>query len=119
MIRRCPGDYFRDPEERKRMKKILIRSALVSLVVTISGMLVNLVSYFSSNKLLFAIRHVGGDCFEYQGFGLFLLEVYPQTAEGAASVHRHLSFDPISFLITFVVLFAVFFVIFRALKNKK
>ena len=119
MIRRCPGDYFRDPEERKRMKKILIRSALVSLVVTISGMLVNLVSYFSSNKLLFAIRHVGGDCFEYQGFGLFLLEVYPQTAEGAASVHRHLSFDPISFLITFVVLFAVFFVIFLALKNKK
>ena len=118
MIRRCPGDYFRNPEERKRMKKILIRSALFSLAVTIGGMLVNLVSYFSSNKLLFAIRHMGGDCIEYQGFGLFLLEVYPMTVEGEASVHRHLSFDPISFLVTFAVLFSVFFVIFLLLRRK-
>ena len=101
------------------MKKILIRSALYSLAVTIVGMLVNLFSYFGSNKLLFAVRHMGGDCFEYQGFGLFLLEVYPMTLEGGASVHRHLSFDPVSFLITFAVLFAIFFVILRVLKNKK
>ena len=101
------------------MKKILIRSALFSLAVTIGGMLVNLFSYFGSNKLLFAVRYMGGDCFEYQGFGLFLLEVYPETVEGGASVHRHLSFDPVSFLITFAVLFAVFFVILRVLKNKK
>ena len=101
------------------MKKILIRSSLYSLAVTVVGMLVNLFSYFSSNKLLFAIRYMGGDCIEYQGFGLFLLEVYPMTVEGAASVHRHLSFDPVSFLITFVVLFAVFLVILRVRKNKK
>ena len=62
---------------------------------------------------------MGGDCIEYQGFGLFLLEVYPMTVEGAASVHRHLSFDPISFLVTFAVLFAVFFVVLSVLKNKK
>ena len=101
------------------MKKILIRSSLYSLAVTVVGMLVNLFSYFSSNKLLFAIRHMGGDCIEYQGFGLFLLEVYPMTVEGEASVHRHLSFDPISFLVTFAVLFAVFFVVLSVLKNKK
>ena len=110
--------HFRNPEERRLMKKILIRSSLYSLAVTVVGMLVNLFSYFSSNKLLFAIRHIGGDCIEYQGFGLFLLEVYPMTVEEAASVHRHLSFDPISFLITFVVLFAVFFVIFLSLRRK-
>ena len=110
--------HFRDPEERKLMKKILIRSLLYSLAVTVAGMLVNLFSYFGSNRLLFAIRHMGGDCIEYQGFGLFLLEVYPMTVEGEASVHRHLSFDPISFLITFVVLFAVFFVIFLSLRRK-
>ena len=101
------------------MKKILIRSSLYSLAVTVVGMRVNLFSYFSSNKLLFAIRHMGGDCIEYQGFGLFLLEVYPMTVEGAASVHRHLSFGPISFLVTFAVLFAVFFVVLSVLKNKK
>ena len=100
------------------MKKILIRSALYSLAVTIVGMLVNLFSYFGSNKLLFAIRHMGGDCIEYQGVGLFLLEVYPMTIEGAASVHRHLSFDPISFLVTFAVLLSVFFVIFLSLRRK-
>ena len=110
--------HFRNPEERRLMKKILIRSSLYSLAVTVVGMLVNLFSYFSSNKLLFAIRHMGGDCIEYQGVGLFLLEVYPMTLEGAASVHRHLSFDPISFLITFAVLFAVFFVIFLSLRRK-
>ena len=110
--------HFRNPEERRLMKKILIRSSLYSLAVTVTGMLVNLFSYFGSNRLLFAIRHMGGDCIEYQGFGLFLLEVYPMTVEGAASVHRHLSFDPISFLITFVVLFAVFFVIFLSLRRK-
>ena len=110
--------HFRNPEERRLMKKILIRSSLYSLAVTVAGMLVNLFSYFGSNRLLFAIRHMGGDCIEYQGFGLFLLEVYPMTVEGAASVHRHLSFDPISFLITFVVLFAVFFVIFLSLRRK-
>ena len=110
--------HFRNPEERRLMKKILIRSSLFSLAATIAGMLVNLFSYFGSNRLLFAIRHIGGDCIEYQGFGLFLLEVYPMTVEGEASVHRHLSFDPISFLITFVVLFAVFFVIFLSLRRK-
>ena len=110
--------HFRNPEERRLMKKILIRSSLYSLAVTVAGMLVNLFSYFGSNRLLFAIRHIGGDCIEYQGFGLFLLEVYPMTVEGEASVHRHLSFDPISFLITFVVLFAVFFVIFLSLRRK-
>ena len=110
--------HFRNPEERRLMKKILIRSSLYSLAVTVAGMLVNLFSYFGSNRLLFAIRHMGGDCIEYQGFGLFLLEVYPMTVEGEASVHRHLSFDPISFLITFVVLFAVFFVIFLSLRRK-
>ena len=111
--------HFRNPEERRLMKKILIRSSLYSLAVTVAGMLVNLFSYFGSNRLLFAIRHMGGDCIEYQGFGLFLLEVYPMTVEGAASVHRHLSFDPISFLITFAVLFTAFFVVLSVLKNKK
>ena len=111
--------HFRNPEERRLMKKILIRSSLFSLAATIAGMLVNLFSYFGSNRLLFAIRHMGGDCIEYQGFGLFLLEVYPMTLEGAASVHRHLSFDPVRFLITFGVLFAVFFVVLSVLKNKK
>ena len=111
--------HFRNPEERRLMKKILIRSSLYSLAVTVVGMLVNLFSYFSSYQLLFAIRHMGGDCIEYQGFGLFLLEVYPMTVEGAASVHRHLSFDPISFLITFAVLFTAFFVVLSVLKNKK
>ena len=110
--------HFRNPEERRLMKKILIRSSLYSLAVTVVGMLVNLFSYFSSNKLLFAIRHMGGDCIEYQGFGLFLLEVYPMTVEEAASVHRHLSFDPISFLVTFAVLLSVFFVIFLSLRRK-
>ena len=110
--------HFRNPEERRLMKKILIRSSLYSLAVTVVGMLVNLFSYFSSNKLLFAIRHMGGDCIEYQGFGLFLLEVYPMTLEGAASVHRHLSFDPISFLVTFAVLLSVFFVIFLLQRRK-
>ena len=110
--------HFRDPEERRLMKKILIRSSLYSLAVTVVGMLVNLFSYFSSNQLLFAIRHMGGDCIEYQGVGLFLLEVYPMTIEGAASVHRHLSFDPISFLVTFAVLLSVFFVIFLLQRRK-
>ena len=110
--------HFRNPEERRLMKKILIRSSLYSLAVTVAGMLVNLFSYFGSNRLLFAIRHMGGDCIEYQGFGLFLLEVYPMTVEGEASVHRHLSFDPISFLVTFAVLFSVFFVIFLSLRRK-
>lgn len=110
--------HFRNPEERRLMKKILIRSSLYSLAVTVAGMLVNLFSYFGSNRLLFAIRHIGGDCIEYQGFGLFLLEVYPMTVEGEASVHRHLSFDPISFLVTFAVLFSVFFVIFLLLRRK-
>lgn len=91
-------------------KRIVIRSAILALVAVV-GLLVNLVSYRRSNKLLFAVRRLGGDCFEYQGLGLKVLEIYPETEQGAASVHRYLSFDPESFLVTFAVLFAVFFVI--------
>lgn len=92
-------------------KKIVIRSAILALAVAVVGLLVNLVSYRSSNRLLFAVRRLGGDCIEYQGLGLKVLEIHPETEQGAASVHRYLSFDPESFLVTFAVLFAVFFVI--------
>lgn len=42
-------------------KWILIKASLYSLVITIAGMLVNLVSYRRSNKLLFAVRLCHGD----------------------------------------------------------
>ena len=57
------------------------------------------------------MKQLGGDCFEYQGLGWRVLEIHPETEQGVASVHRYLSFDPESFLVTFAVLFAVFFVI--------
>ena len=90
-------------------KKMLIRSSLYSLAITLVLMLVNLVYYFANHKLLFASRTLGGDCMEYQSIGLFLLVVYPQSLPGQASVHRSLSFDPVSFLITFAGLFLVIF----------
>ena len=90
-------------------KKMLIRSSLYSLAITLVLMLVNLVYYLANHKLLFASRTLGGDCMEYQSIGLFLLVVYPQSLPGQASVHRSLSFDPVSFLITFAGLFLVIF----------
>ena len=42
-------------------KKIVIRSAILALAAAVVGLLVNLVSYRSSNRLLFAVKQLGGD----------------------------------------------------------
>ena len=99
-------------------KKMLIKSSLYSLAITLFLVLVNLVYYFANHNLLFASRTLGGDCMEYRSIGLFLLEVYPQSLPGQASVHRTLSFDPVSFLITFAVLFLVIFAVLWVRRKK-
>lgn len=99
-------------------KKMLIKSSLYSMAITLILVLVNLINYFINHKLLFASRILGGDCMEYQSIGLFLLEVYPQSLPGQSSVHRTLSFDPVSFLITFAVLFLVIFAVLWVRRKK-
>jgi ABC-type antimicrobial peptide transport system permease subunit len=92
-------------------KRIVIRSAILALAAAVVGLLVNLVSYRSSNRLLFAVRRLGGDCFEYQGLGWRVLEIYPETESGAVRVVRYLSFDPVSFVVTFALAFVVVLVV--------
>ena len=95
------------------MKKVMIRSLITAAVIEIAGLLINLFSFKSNGRLIFAKEYSGGECMEWRGFGLYLLKLYPMSSgENPVPSTSHLSFDPISCLITLLIGFVISFVVF-------
>ena len=95
------------------MKKVWIRALITAAVITLTGMVINLVSYAVSGKFLLATRMNGGECTEWRGFGLLLRKIIPLDPVHAPGAGRTvIGLDLTSLLITFAAGFVLGWVIF-------
>ncbi len=101
------------------MKRILTKSFAIALIITASGFLTNLISYFIHGSLVFCRTLYGGEWIGYSGFGLLVNHTFPMTTpdDPVASGSTWLEFYPSSLIapliITFLIAFAVVFVLER------
>lgn len=93
------------------MRKKLLIACTVSLIINILLFSINMVGANMFHKLPIGKAIPGGECIEYIGFGVYLLAVFPMTADGGASVSYSVGFSFISFIIPLIVIFLLTFVI--------
>lgn len=93
------------------MKKKLLIAFIVSLVINLLLFSINMVGANIFHKLPVSKAIPGGECVEYIGFGVYLLAVFPMTADGGASVTYSVGFSLISFIIPLIVIFILVFII--------
>ena len=107
----------------EKLKKISIKSLLISMIISVSGLIINLLSYVIRGNLLIYKTLFGGEWMGQIGFGLLVNRVYPLMIEGSDSVSRDiwLSFEVDNFILTFViVLIGVFVYLFLVgIKNEE
>lgn len=94
------------------MRKVTLISLLISVIFTALGFAANLISYFTSQSLLFCFTSYGGEVTSYEGFGLRLTRYYPMS-DGVTPVYvePRLRFGPVSLILTLIAAFIVCFVI--------
>ena len=102
------------------MKKVFLRSLLISVIFNAIGFLINLISFYTSNRLPLSIAEYGGEITSYEGFGLRLTHYYPMS-DGTHPVHVEpsLKFGPVSLLLTLIAVFIVCFIILTIIRKVK
>lgn len=105
------------------MKKVLIRSLITALVINTSGMIINLVSFFTNGTFLLAQQINGGEYTGWRGFGLLLSRIIPYDPVHNPNESRtSISLDLQSLLFTliagFILGFIVFLIVYLANKKK-
>ena len=95
------------------MKKVLICSLLSASAIEATGAIINIISYFTTGKLLLAQQLYGGECCVWRGFGVALTEVYPMMRTDGVSYKTTswLSFEYTSFRATLILGFLLSFVV--------
>ncbi len=83
------------------MKKLIV-SAAASLVLTLTGLLVNYIYYQNNKHLLLAYRMYGGEITTESGFGLTVTHIYAMTPNSRDSLSCR--FNPVGFILTFLLL---------------
>ena len=93
------------------MKKKLLKTGIISLVITIVLMIINLISANVFHTMPLSVTFPGGECTEYIGLGVIFLVIYPMTDGTGPSIIYRVGFDFPSFIITFIILFVLIFLI--------
>ena len=94
------------------MKKLLIKSTIAAFVIEIIGAAVNLISYASNGRFLFAKQLIGGEWMGWRGFGMLLNRTFPMsTHEHPVSGSTWISFDPSSLVTTLLTGFVISFIV--------
>lgn len=94
------------------MRKNIILSSVISLILTSIGTIINLITYFLWEKPYLSIALYGGEWTGYRGFGILMNKTYPiYSSEYPLSGHIWLEIDPMSFVIPFVLFFIGIFVV--------
>ena len=105
------------------MKKNIIKSAIISLIITSIGCLANFLCAKLGDFLLIRVSSDGGEYTGEIGFGILLEKFYPLTDDPSVGTIRHLSFSIVNFLlylvIIFIIVFATTFVINKIKEGKK
>ena len=90
------------------MKKNITNSILISVVVNVIGFVINLVGALLYGVLPLSKTIPGGDCIEHIGFGIKILELFPETSyENMALSITETSFHSLSILISLIVVFLI------------
>lgn len=101
------------------MKKILIKSLIISGIINVVGCLVNFLCAKIWDFLLIYVHLSGGEYQGYVGFGILLEHIYPMTDGSSPGKVIHLSFDILNFLLYFAGIFIVVFAIIYFINKRK
>ena len=99
--------------------KDVLKAAALSIGVTLTCAAVNLFAALTDSILPLARRIPGGDCVEYIGFGVHLLEIFPMTEAGAQGVHRYYSFHPANLIAPLAVFALISFLLLKLIRRRK
>lgn len=83
------------------MKKLIV-SAAASLLLTLTGLLVNYIYYQNNQHLLLAYHMHGGEITVESGFGLTVRHIYAMTPNSRDSISCRFSLS--GFILTFLLL---------------
>ncbi len=103
------------------MKKNIISSVILSLIINLICLLINLIFVISFNTVPLGVTISGGEWIGRYGFGFLLEQIYPLGVVGDVSSKIMISLNLESFLIPFIVVFAtvlIFKIIINNRKNK-
>lgn len=96
------------------MKKILLKSALISLGINVAGLIINLITFFACGSVFLAIPLSGGEWMGFVGFGIMMNKTFPMTTSSeVVKSTKWLTADPLSFIIPFIIFFVIALVIQR------
>ena len=100
------------------MKKIIIKSLIITTIINAVGCLTNFLCAKLGDFLLIRASLTGGEYQGYIGFGILLEHIYPLT-NGIYSKITYLSFDILNFLTYYVLIFVVVFLIILYITKRK
>ena len=101
------------------MKKHLIQAILVSLFVNLCFFAFNLITVKNSGVLPLGKTYPGGDCVERVGFGVNLMQIYPETTAGSRGLITHVGFAPESLVVPLITGTVIAFVILHIFFKEK
>ena len=106
-----------------KMKKVIIRSLIFSLIFEAVGAVINLVSFFANGEFLLATRLYGGEYMGQRGFGLQLNKVFPfGPVSNPSGIKTWISIDLMTLLAAlaagFILGFIIFFIVYLAGKRR-
>ena len=101
------------------MKKILIKSLIISSIITAVGTLTNFLCAKLGDFLLIKATLSGGEYQGYVGFGILLEHIYSLSDGSSPGKITYLSFDILNFLLYFVVIFIIVFVAIKVIDKIK
>ena len=94
--------------KKRNLFNSVIISLMVSFGINLVLFLVNIICAYGFNILPFSYKIPGGDCIEYIGFGVELLEIFTiSLAKETVGSTYQVSFEPISIVISFVAIFVI------------
>ena len=95
------------------MKRVLLKTIMYSIIITIGCALINVFWANHFDKLLFFRTYYGGEIVEQVGFGIFFGELYPITlgGENVRFSDYILDINVKNFIMSFIVTFVISFII--------
>ena len=80
---------------------IIKKSIIISVIINISCLLINIITYWAFESMFLCVKFSGGEWVGYDGFGVMLNRTIPMsTRDMPLSGACWLSFEPISLLVT-------------------
>lgn len=97
---------------KKDIKKNIITSGIISIIINTICLIINLVCSLTINTIPLGISFAGGDCIEHIGFGIYMIETFVfGLKEEFVGTSTSIEFNLISLLVPLILIFIITFVI--------